>query len=180
MARVVCLDLLSRRSHSPGRGPSPAKLRGLNLRSVLRQRVGSSTPAVRPHFQKTSACYAASAPRLCALSEADWDLGRFAAVLQCSHLDTRLLQQQSKKKLYGTKNNCVHVQWTNSEPKRYKETKKNPTATFEEAGAKIGCREQKQGPEHAPSTHTATRGEGKTPKSQLQPYPWTHPYTHPI
>ena len=33
-----------------------------------------------------------------------WDLGPFAAVLQC------LLKQQNTKKLYGTKNRCMPVQ----------------------------------------------------------------------
>ena len=43
-------------------------------------------------------------------SETGWDLGPFAAVLQCLHLDKPLLQQQNTKKLYGTKNNSVHAQ----------------------------------------------------------------------
>ena len=36
--------------------------------------------------------------------------GTWDPLLQCLHLDTPLLQQQNTKKLYGTKNNCVHVQ----------------------------------------------------------------------
>ena len=36
-----------------------------------------------------------------------WDLGPYAAVLAHGVL---LLQQQNTKKLYGTKNNCVHAQ----------------------------------------------------------------------
>ena len=36
----------------------------------------------------------------------DWDQGASAAVLQCLHLDKTLFQQQSTKKLQGTKNNC--------------------------------------------------------------------------
>ena len=36
--------------------------------------------------------------------------GPLAAVLQSLHLDTPLLKQQNTKKLYGTKNNCVHAQ----------------------------------------------------------------------
>ena len=39
-----------------------------------------------------------------------WDLGPFAAELQYLHLDTPLLEQQNTKKLYVTKNNCVHLQ----------------------------------------------------------------------
>ena len=30
-------------------------------------------------------------------------------LLQCLHLDKPLLKQQNTKKLYGTKNNCVHA-----------------------------------------------------------------------
>ena len=36
-----------------------------------------------------------------------WDLGSFAAVLQCLHLDKPLLEQQNTNKLYGIKNNYV-------------------------------------------------------------------------
>ena len=39
-----------------------------------------------------------------------WDLGPFAGELEYLHLDTSLLEQQNTKKLYGTKNNCVHQQ----------------------------------------------------------------------
>ena len=42
--------------------------------------------------------------------ETGWDLGPFAAALQCLHLDTPLLEQQNTKKLPGTKNNCMHAQ----------------------------------------------------------------------
>ena len=73
----------------------------------------------------------------------DWDLGLFAAVLQCLHLDTPLLEQQNTKKLDGTKNNCMHMQLGQILDKRYKD-QKNPTATFEEPRAKAGGREQKQ------------------------------------
>ena len=36
--------------------------------------------------------------------------GTWDPLLQCLHLDTRLLGQQNTKKLQGTKNNCVHAQ----------------------------------------------------------------------
>ena len=42
--------------------------------------------------------------------ESGWDLGLFAAMPQCLHVDTPLLQLQNTKKLYGTKNNCGHAQ----------------------------------------------------------------------
>jgi len=39
-----------------------------------------------------------------------WNLGPFVAVLKSLYLDTSLLKLQYTKKLYGTKNYCVHVQ----------------------------------------------------------------------
>ena len=89
--------------------------------------------------------------------ETGWDLGPFAAVLHNLHLDTLLLQQQNTKKLYGTKNNCMHAQLGQTLDKRYKETK-NPATTFEEPGAKAGGWEQKQGTAHAPCTQHHLRG----------------------
>ena len=63
---------------------------------------------------------------------------------------------------------------------RTKDTKrpKNPTAAFEEPGAKAGDQEQKQGTAHAPCTQRHRRG-GQTTKagSPARP-PWTHPYSH--
>ena len=53
-------------------------------------------------------CFSA---RLRAAGETSWDLGPFAAVLQCLHLDTHLLEQQNTKKPRGTKKNCVHGSW---------------------------------------------------------------------
>ena len=50
-----------------------------------------------------------------------WDLGPYAAVLAHGIL---LLQQQNTKKLYGTKNNCVHAQLGWILDKGYKETQK--------------------------------------------------------
>ena len=57
-------------------------------------------------------------------NETGWDLGPSAAGLPCLHLDNRLLEQQDTKKLYGTKNNCVHVQLGQILDKRYKRPKK--------------------------------------------------------
>ena len=39
-----------------------------------------------------------------------WELGPFAAGLKSLYLDTSFLKLQYMKKLYGTKNYCVHVQ----------------------------------------------------------------------
>ena len=58
--------------------------------------------------------------------EIGWDLGPFAAVLQCLGLDIPLLKQQNTKKLYGTKNNCVHAAvGTNSGQKIHRDQKPN-------------------------------------------------------
>ena len=65
------------------------------------------------------------------------------------------------RKLYGTKNNCVHAQLGQILDKRYTETK-NPTAAFEEPGAKAGGRERKQGTEHARCTQHHLRGGQNT------------------
>ena len=62
--------------------------------------------------------------------ETGWDPRPFAAVLQSLHLDKPLLEQQNTKKLYGTKNNCLHAQLGQILDKTFKETK-NPTATSE-------------------------------------------------
>ena len=60
-----------------------------------------------------------------------WDLGPFAEVLQCLHLDTPLLQKQNTKKLYGTKNNCVHAQLGQIlDPKDTKRPKKTQLPLF--------------------------------------------------
>ena len=84
--------------------------------------------------------------------------GTWDPLLQCLHLDTPLLEQQNTQKLYGTKNNCVHVQLGRIlDPKDIKRPK-NLTATFEEPGAKTGCWEQMWGTAHAPCTQHHQRG----------------------
>ena len=77
-------------------------------------------------------------------SETGWDLGLFAAVLQCLHLDKPLLKQQNTKTLSGTKNNCVHVQLGQIMDKRYKKTKKKTQLPL------LKSWEQKPGTAHAP------------------------------
>ena len=71
-----------------------------------------------------------------------WDLGHFAAVPQCLHLDTALLEQQNTQKLYGTKNNCVRAPLGQILDQKDKKGKKNPTAISEEPGAKMECSKQ--------------------------------------
>ena len=61
--------------------------------------------------------------------ETDWDLGPFAAVLQCLYSDTPLLEQQRNYK--GIKIN-VCIQLGQIMDRRYKKIKKIPT------GAKTG------------------------------------------
>ena len=70
-------------------------------------------------------------------TETGWDLGPWAAVLQCLHLDTPLLEQNTKK-LNGTKNNGMHIQLGQTLDPKDTRRPKNPTATFEEPGAKAG------------------------------------------
>ena len=69
--------------------------------------------------------------------------GTWDPLLQCLRLDTPLLGKQDTKKPYGTKNNCVAcAAGTNSgkkiKKKRPENGNPNPTATFEEPGAKAG------------------------------------------
>ena len=66
--------------------------------------------------------------------ETGWDLGPFAAVLQCWHLDTPLLKLQNTKKLYGTKNNGVHVHLGQILDQKIRKTQETSTATSEEPG----------------------------------------------
>ena len=91
-----------------------------------------------------------------ASSETGWDLGPFAAVLQCLHLDTSLLQQPTTKKYYRTKNNCLNVQLGQildpKDTKRLKKKKKKPT--FWKAWNKNSMSEQKQSTAHAPAHNT--------------------------
>ena len=61
--------------------------------------------------------------------EISWDVGPFAAGLQCLHLDTPLFKQLNinTKKLDETKNNCVHVQLEQMLDPKDTETKKTKT-----------------------------------------------------
>ena len=65
------------------------------------------------------------------LFETGWDLGPFAVVLQCLHLDTPLPELQNTKKLYGTKNNCMHAQLGQIIDRKIQKDQKNPTTTSE-------------------------------------------------
>ena len=71
------------------------------------------------------------------VAETGWDLGPCAARLQCLYLDTALLEQNIKK-LYGTKYNAMHIQLGQTLDPKDTRRPKNPTATFEEPGAKAG------------------------------------------
>ena len=70
--------------------------------------------------------------------EIGWDLISFSAALQCLHLDKALLEQTNTKKLYGTKNDCVHAQSGQIPAPKDRKSSNNSTATFEESGAKAG------------------------------------------
>ena len=104
--------------------------------------------------------------------ETGWDLGPFAVMLQCLHLDKPLLQQQNTKKLYGTKNNCLHVQLGQIMDKKIQKTKKL-NCHFWRARSKSRVLRM-------PPALNTTRGVGRRPKLPLWPKPWTHPYPHPI
>ena len=82
--------------------------------------------------------------------------------LQCLHLDTSLLlEHQHTKKLYGTKNNCVHVESGPMLDERYKETKKSQLPLLKSL-------EQKQGTVHIPCTqHHLREGAAKHPSHTL-------------
>lgn len=81
--------------------------------------------------------------------------------LQRLHLDSRLLQQQSTKKLSGTKNNYVHEQLGQITGKIQRDQKAQLLL--------LKSREQKQG-----TSGYTTEGVGKPPKPPLWPDPWTH------
>ena len=52
--------------------------------------------------------------------------GTWDPLLQCLHLDKRLLKQQNTKKLQGTKNNRVHVQLGQIMDNKIQNDPKNP------------------------------------------------------
>ena len=107
--------------------------------------------------------------------ETGWDLGPFAPELHRLHWDTPLPEQQNTKKPHGTKNNPTHAAvGANSDPKDTKKSK-HPTVTFEEPGAKTGCREQKQGTAKSLAQPKRWQSTQVSPR----PDPRTHPYLHP-
>ena len=87
--------------------------------------------------------------------ETGWDLGPFAAVLQCLHLDKRLLEQQNKRNYKGVKITACMLSWGNLWTRRYKKTKKTQLPLLKSW-------EQKQGTAHAPCTHHQQRGGQNT------------------
>ena len=99
-----------------------------SVRCFYSSRVGQglcSLPS-RKRFQKSPSAPYPLRIQVQSLSVGDetgWDLGPFATVLQCLHLDKPLLQQQNTKRKYETKNNCEYVQLGQILDKRYKETK---------------------------------------------------------
>lgn len=90
-------------------------------------------------------------------------------MLQNLHLDTPLLKLQNTKKLYGTKNNSVHVQLGLIMDKIHKD-QKSPVATFEGPGAEAG---------HCTRLCTAHHQRGRqTPSASPPAGPRTLPYSH--
>lgn len=93
--------------------------------------------------------------------ETAWDLGPFAAALQCLRENTlHLPSYENTKKVTGTKNSCVHVQLVQISDKKTQKEQKNPTARSEKSGTKTGCQEQWPPKEWA-----------KTPKPSLDTLP---------
>ena len=66
--------------------------------------------------------------------------GTWAPLPQCLHLDTPLPEPQNTKKLYGTKDNCVHVKLGQILDKRYQEARKTqlPLLTSQEQNQEVG------------------------------------------
>ena len=67
-----------------------------------------------------------------------WDLGSFAAMLQCLHLDKCLLEPQNTRKLSKTKNNCLHAELGQILDGKIQKDQKNPSCHFWRAGRKAG------------------------------------------
>ena len=76
--------------------------------------------------------------------ETGWDVGRFAAELQCLHLDTPLLPQQNTKKPYGTKNSCVLGQSSTNSGQKIQRDQENQLPLLRNLERKQGSQEQKQ------------------------------------
>ena len=105
-----------------------------------------------------------------------WDLGPFAAVPPCLHLDTPLLEQQNTEKLSGTKNISVHAQLGQIlDPKDTKRLK-NTTATFEEPGAKSRRLGVKAGHCSSSLSTASPTGRAKLLNHSSSPSPGHTPY----
>ena len=104
-----------------------------------------------------------------------WDRlgpGTWDPLLQCLHLDKRLLEQQNTKKLYGTKNSCVHVHLGQIMDNKIQKDQK-PNCHFWRVPSKnrVLCMHP---------AHNTTKRVGKPPKLLLLPNPRSRPYPHPI
>ena len=75
---------------------------------------------------------------------------------QSSHLDTPLLELQNTKKLYGTKNNCAHVQLGQILDQKIQKRQKEPSAISEELGPKPKVWQKQSAP--SPTLNT-TKGK---------------------
>lgn len=88
--------------------------------------------------------------------------GTWDPVPQSLHLDTTLLELEDTKKLCGTRNNCVYVQFWQIVDQKI-QRKKNPSQLpFRRAWSKnTGCVTPKQGTAYAP-LHSAPQRDGQT------------------
>ena len=119
--------------------------------------------------------------RAWSLSEGNWTGEGLGSLLHCYSACTwtHLSLQQNTKKLYGTKNKCMHRGLEQILDKRYRETKK-PNCHFWRAWNRNRVLGTKAGYWACPPELNTTRGVGKPPKPSAQPEPWTHSYLHPM
>ena len=104
--------------------------------------------------------------------------GAFAIVLQSLHPDTPLLEQLNTKKLYRTKNKCMHAQLGQILDPKDTKRPKNSISTSEKPRVQKRYWERKQVLCMPPVLNT-TWMVGKPPKPPLQLDPRTHSSLYP-
>ena len=100
-----------------------------------------------------------------------WDRlgpGTWDPLLQGLHLDKRLLEQQNTKELWGTKNNCVHVQ---SGQIMNSKIQKGQNATV--TSPLVRCQEQKHGTTRDPCTQHREGGGQTSSATPPAPTHWS-------
>ena len=97
--------------------------------------------------------------------------GTWDPLLQCLHLDKCLLKKQNTKKLYETKNNCMHVQLGQILDNNIQRDQK-PNCDFWRAGSKSRVLSM-------PPAYSTAKGVGKPPKPLSSPSPGCIPTLTP-